>query len=53
MGENKDSFTGTGDIDEVGQGTPQEIGVKKRFTNICGQEFQVDETIPQGPASDH
>ena len=36
----------TGDIDEGGHGTPQEIGVYNRFTNIYGQDFQVDNAIP-------
>ena len=52
-GENKESCPRTVEINEGGQGTPQEIGVHKRFTNICGQEFQVDDAIPQGSASDH
>ena len=43
----------TGDVDEGVQGNPQEIGVHKRFPNLCGQDFQVDDSIPQGPASDH
>ena len=53
MGKNKESCPRTGDIDEGGQGTPQVIGVHKRFTIICGQEFQVDGAIPQGNASDY
>ena len=51
--ENKEYCPRTGDIDEGVQGTPQKIGVHKRFPNICGQEFQVDDAIPQGTASDY
>ena len=49
----KESCPRTGDIDVVGQGAPQEIGVHKMFTNLCGQKFQVDDTIPQGPATEY
>ena len=53
MGENKESRPRTGDIDEVGHVTSQDIVVHKRFPNICGQDFQMYYTITQGPASDH
>ena len=53
MVKNKESFPRSEYIDDGGKGTPQEIGVHKRFPNICGQYFQVDDAIPQGPASDY
>ena len=53
MGKNKESCPRTVDIDEGGQGNPQEIGVYKRFLNLCGQDFQVDDNIPQGPAPEY
>ena len=53
MGKNKDFCPRTGDIDDGGQGTPQEIVVHRMFPNICGQYFQLDNSIPQGPASDN
>ena len=52
-GKNKESCPRTGDIDEGGQGTPQDIGVHKRFPNICRQDFQVDGAITQGPTYDY
>ena len=51
--KNKESCPRTGDIDEGRQGAPQEIGVHKRFNNICGQDFQMDDAMPQGLTSDH
>ena len=53
LGKNKESCPRTGDIDEGGQGAPQKIGVHRRFTYLCGQDLQINNAIPQGPASDH
>ena len=49
----KEFFPRTGDVDEGVQGSPQEIGVHKRFHNLYGKGFQVDDVIPQGPESDY
>ena len=53
MRKNKEYCPRNGDIDEGGQGAPQDIVVHKRFPYICGQDLQMDDTIPQGPESDH
>ena len=53
MGKNKYYCPRTGDIDEGGKGSPQEIGVNMIFPNLCGQDLQMDDAIPQGPVSDH
>ena len=53
MRKNKESCPITGDIYEGVQGTPQDIEFYKMFLNLCGQYFQVDDAIPQGPASDY
>ena len=53
MVKNKESCSITGDIYEGGQGTPQDIELHKRFLNLFGQYFQVDDAIPQGPAPDY
>ena len=53
MGKNKKSCPITGDIYEGGQGTPQDIGVNNRFPNLCGQDFQVDDSVPQESTSEY
>ena len=53
MVKNKDSCPRTGDIDKGGKVTLQEFGVHKRFPDVCGQDFQVDDAIPQGTSHDY
>ena len=53
MGENEESCPRSGDIDEVGYGALQDIGMYKRFTHLCVQYLKMDDDVPQWNSCNH